>query len=79
MFLSISVNRIDKSKVVHICSECKSPVDIGGSYFRVSNFAGVKRYGRNGGTIPTTMVLCSECYPVFDRMINRLGSWKHWR
>jgi hypothetical protein len=79
MFLNIIVNRITKSKVVHICKECKSPIKIGTSYFRVSNFAGVKRYGRNGGTIPTEMVLCTECHPIFDRMITRLGSWKQWR
>ena len=77
MFLNISVNRIQKSKTVHMCVECKNPIDVGSSYFRVTNFHGAKPIRK--GCIPKQMVLCGECYPVFDRMINRLASWKHWR
>ena len=78
MFLNIGVKRIGKSKVVHICKECKSPIKIGVSYFRVSNFADA-RPTRSGGTMPKEMVLCTDCPPIFDRMITRLGSWKQWR
>ena len=79
MFLNIGVNRIKKSKVIHICTECKCPIDRGTSYFRVSNFDGARKYSRNGGTIPKQMVMCTECHQIFDRMITRLGSWKQWR
>lgn len=78
MFLNIGVKRIGKSKVIHICKECKSPINVGASYFRISNFAGAIGT-KNNGCIPKQMVLCITCYPIFDRMITRLGDWKQWR